>query len=53
VRKARRPARLELEPLSWPVREFCLVRSRLSREGAQYQRLRRWPAGSETEVVAS
>jgi len=31
------------EPVAWPVREFVLVESRLSREGAHYEAIGRWP----------
>ena len=32
-----------IQPIRWPVREFVLVESRLSQEGAQYLHLGRYP----------
>lgn len=44
VRKARCRAPLpRIEPVSWPVSEFVLVRSTLQREGALYDIAGRWP----------
>jgi 2'-5' RNA ligase len=31
------------QPIVWPVREFVLVESRLSREGSRYEIIGRWP----------
>lgn len=42
VRK-RRVSR-EIEPIRWPVRDFVLVASELSAEGARYRVIGRWPA---------
>lgn len=33
-------------PVTWPVREFLLVESKLSAEGARYEPLGRWPLGA-------
>ncbi len=37
------PPELRVEPLHWPVREFCLIRSETLPEGARYRVLRTWP----------
>ena len=45
ARKVRRP-RLEekhVDPIVWPVEDFCLVASETLPQGAQYAVLRRWP----------
>ena len=45
-RKAGAPPQRELdEPIRWPVEELALVGSRLSRQGASYEVLQRWPLG--------
>ena len=49
LRRARRRARTDIEPLVWPVNEFVLVRSQLTPEGAQYMILRRWSAATDME----
>jgi 2'-5' RNA ligase len=36
-----------VSPLSWPVAEFCLVRSDLDRRGARYTVVRRFPLTGE------
>lgn len=33
------------EPVAWPVKEFVLVESKLSSEGASYVAIGRWPLG--------
>lgn len=33
------------EPVAWPVREFVLVESKLSSDGARYEAIGRWPLG--------
>ncbi len=44
VRKARAPRALpSLPAIDWPVDEFVLVRSRLSKEGSHYDVLERFP----------
>lgn len=44
ARRARRPPRRRtVEPLPWPVGEFCLVVSNTGSGGATYEVLRRWP----------
>ena len=44
IRKARAPAGLPpLPTLEWPVTEFVLVQSRVSREGSTYTPLERFP----------
>jgi len=44
IRRARAPRALPPLPrVDWPVDEFLLVRSLLSREGAQYRVLERFP----------
>ena len=43
IRKAQEPRRLPpLPELEWPVAEFVLVRSLLSREGSRYEVLERF-----------
>ncbi len=47
VRKAKRPTRLPpLPQVEWPVDEFTLVRSSLSRNGSTYEVIARFPIGS-------
>ena len=57
IRKAREPGELlPLPPVSWPVEEFLLVRSRLSAAGPRYEVIERFAlsrrrprnAGSDT-----
>jgi 2'-5' RNA ligase len=43
ARKARRAPRQVMQPIRWPVSDFCLVRSRLEPEGSHYEVLQRWP----------
>jgi len=44
ARKAPRlPARHAVDPVSWPVRRFVLVESRLEPQGAVYSVVREWP----------
>lgn len=44
ARKVRRPpGHLSAQCCDWQVKQFALVRSTLSPEGAQYEVLRRWP----------
>lgn len=45
VRKARRSPQVRMAPLVWPVTDFCLVRSTLSRSAAHYEVIERWPDG--------
>lgn len=42
VRKARRPARVEFEPIAWPADSFCLVESCTLPEGVEYRVIKRW-----------
>lgn len=43
VRKAKhQPAVSEVEPISWKVKQFCLVESKTYPQGAQYKVLRSW-----------
>jgi 2'-5' RNA ligase len=42
ARKARRVPRQGMQPIRWPVEDFCLVRSQLEQQGARYEVLRRW-----------
>ena len=43
VRRGRRAPDMRMEPVEWPVTEFCLVRSHLSSAGAHYEVTGRWP----------
>jgi 2'-5' RNA ligase len=44
ARKVRRPPRLpDVDPVSWPAREFSLVRSITDPLGARYRSLQAWP----------
>ena len=44
VRKVtKRPKLPEFHPISWAIDSFCLVQSRLSSTGANYQILKSWP----------
>lgn len=43
VRKAKQqPTVAEVDPISWQVRQFCLVESKTYPEGAQYKVLKSW-----------
>jgi 2'-5' RNA ligase len=47
VRRARDPGALPpLPAIEWPVREFVLVRSQLSREGSRYEAMERFALGA-------
>jgi len=48
-RKARRKPRWQRRIIDWRIDEFCLVRSRLSSEGSQYEVLDRWCARGDVE----
>lgn len=44
MRKARRgPKAMNISPITWPVRQFALVRSVTHPEGAEYEVLKHWP----------
>ncbi|MEJ2643752.1 MAG: RNA 2',3'-cyclic phosphodiesterase [Gammaproteobacteria bacterium] len=48
ARKAAQPVALtSVEPIEWPVRSFCLVRSVIASTGSSYEILRTWTLGPE------
>lgn len=49
VRKARRRPKWRPRAVTWPIDAFCLVRSRLSSEGARYEMLDRWSASGDVK----
>ena len=48
-RKAQRRPKWEPRAVEWPIDEFCLVKSRLSSDGAAYEVLARWSARADVK----